>query len=322
MSNLSACILSYNRAEYLCAALDSILKQTVNPAEIIVFDNGSDAIVYERARAYFDRGVTWVGADVNHTFAWNFRRAVITAKSEHLLILHDDDRLCDNFVEKQMNFLFRNPNVSAVTCNGYLINQLGNRTGKLLRQDKLNPSVEFYRSPAAVAIRYASDSCLPFSPVVYKADFVRKYDLQEEFGKVMDAVLFCELAKTGTIAYQLEPLYECRIHEAQDSSFFKASELENLSDYFEHEAYGSFTERKELLAMLVRQHTSRQLLRIYNSVFPIPRLHQLLTELAGLAHRRFNFLSASSICANTLKKCINVKKGAKDRFLESAFTLQ
>lgn len=308
MSNVSACILSYNRAEYLCAAIDSILEQTVRPVEILVFDNGSDAVVYERVRPYLDRGVTWIGADTNRSAAWNFRRAVATAKSEYVFVLHDDDRLCSDFVEQQINFLKHNPDVGAVTSNGYLINELGGRTGRLLRHDARQDGVEFYRTPAAVAIRYASDSCLPFSPVVYRTEFVRAGDLREDFGKVGDAVFFCDLAKVGVLAYQLRPLYECRVHGAQDSSYFPAIELNRLTDYFEGEAYGSAAERKELARKLVWQHTSRQLIRIYRAILPVPSVSRLLTELRGLAHRRYSFFAAVLICAEALRKRMSAKK--------------
>jgi len=308
MSNVSACILSYNRAEYLCAAIDSILQQTVRPAEIFIFDNGSDAVVYERVRPYFDRGVTWIGSDINRSAVWNFRRAVATAKSEYVFVLHDDDRLCRDFIEQQIGFLSLNPDVGAVTCNGYLINELGSRTGRLLRHDDLQGEVEVYRSPAAVAIRYASDSCLPFSPVVYRTEFVRAGNLREEFGKVVDAVFFCDLAKVGALAYQLRPLYECRVHRAQDSSYFPAVELDRLTDYFEDEAAGSAAERKELARKLTRQHTSRQLIRIYRSIFPVPSVSRLLTELRGLAHRRCSLFAAILICAEALIKFRSAKK--------------
>jgi glycosyltransferase involved in cell wall biosynthesis len=308
MSHVSACILSYNRAEYLCAAIDSILQQTVRPAEILVFDNGSDAMVYERVRPYLDRGVTWIGADINRSAVWNFRRAIAAAKSEYVFVLHDDDRLCNDFIERQINFLSQNPDVGAVTCNGYLINELGSRTGRLLRHDARKDGVEFYRSPAAVAIRYASESCLPFSPVVYRTEFVRAGNLREEFGKVVDAVFFCDLAKVGALAYQLRPLYECRVHGAQDSSYFSVVELDRLTDYFEDEAAGSAAERKELARKLTRQHTSRQLIRIYRSIFPTPRVSRLLTELRGLAHRRYSFFAAILICAEALRKSMSIKK--------------
>jgi len=308
MSNVSACILSYNRAEYLCAAIDSILQQTVRPAEILVFDNGSDAVVYERVRSYLDRGVSWIGSDINRSVVWNFRRAVATANSEYVFVLHDDDRLCSDFVERQINFMLLNPDVGAVTCNGYLINELGGRTGRLLRHDDLGGGVEFYRSAAAVAIRYASESCLPFSPVVYRTEFVRAVNLREEFGKVSDAVFLCDLAKVGALAYQLRPLYECRVHGGQDSSHFPAVELDRLTNYFEREATGSQAERKELARKLVRQHTLRQLIRIYCSIFPVPRVSRLLTELRSLAHRKYSFFAAVLICAEALRKRVSAKK--------------
>lgn len=304
MPNVSACILSYNRAEYLCAAIDSVLQQTIRPSEVLIFDNGSHHSVYERVRPYLERGVTWIGSEINRSAAWNFRRAVATAKSEYLFVLHDDDRLCSNFVEHQTGFLLRNPDVGAVTCNGYLINERGERTGRLLRQDAVDGEVEIYRSPAAVAIRYASDSCLPFSPVLYRTPFARSQDLREEFGKVVDAVFFCDLAKAGALAYQLRPLYECRVHGMQDSSYFPVSELELLTQYFEVQAIGSDVERKNLAIQLVRQHTSRQLVRIYRSVFPLPRasVSRLLSEIRGLAHARFSFFVATSICLTALRK--------------------
>lgn len=302
MSNVSACIMSYNRAEYLCAALDSVLQQTVKPAEILIFDNGSHASVYEKVRPYMNRGVTWIGTEVNRSAVWNFQRAVATAKSEYLFVLHDDDRLCSDFIEQQINYLSQNPDVGAVTCNGYLINDRGERTGRLLRQDDVAEEVEIYQSPAAVAIRYASDSCLPFSPVVYRAGFVRTQKLREEYGKVVDAVFFCDLARVGVLAFQMRPLYECRVHTTQDSSYFPAAELDRLTTFFDNEANGSVEERRELKRQLVRQHTSRQLHKIYLSISAISSLSQLFVELSGLISRRFSFYVAVNICMTAIRK--------------------
>ena len=305
MSNVSACILSYNRADYLCAAIESILQQTVKPAEILIFDNGSDASVYDQVRPYMDRGVAWIGSEINRSFVWNFRRAVAAAKSEFLFVLHDDDRLCSDFIEQQINYLSQNPDVGAVTCNGYLINERAERTGRLLRQDGVAGEVEIYRSPAAVAIRYASDSCLPFSPVVYRAGFVRTQQLREEYGKVVDAVFFCDLARVGVLAFQMRPLYECRVHGAQDSNYFPTIELDRLTTYFESEACGSEAERRQLARQLVRQQTSRQLHRIYLSISEIPSFSRLLFELSGLTSRRFSFCAAINICVAAIRKRIN-----------------
>ena len=287
MMNISACILSYNRADYLCEAIESVLKQTYLPTEILIFDNGSDQVVFDRVRPFLSLGVVWVGSDINHSAMWNFRRAVMTAKADFLFVLHDDDRLCPEFIEKQFNFLKSNPEIGAVTCNGYLINNLGQRNGKLLRQDVNPDGLEIYKTSAEVAIRYASDSCLPFSPVVYRSKFIRTVKPREEFGKVVDAVLFCELANLASLAYQLHPLYECRTHESQDSHFFPVAELNKLTAYFETETTGVPAVRKELKQLLVRQHTSRQLLRIFMSLsFPF-KSKQFFSEIIATRHTKF-----------------------------------
>ena len=304
MVNVSACVLSYNRADYLCEAIDSVLQQTIRPAEILIFDNGSDSIVHERVRPYLKLGVIWIGSENTNSAIWNFHRAIKTAQSDYLFMLHDDDRLSPTFIEEQANFLQSNKGVGAITCNGYLINSMGERTGGLIRSKSVSDCVKFYRSPAAVAIRYASDSCLPFSPVLYRASFLRGQKLREEFGKVNDAVFFCDLAKAGILAYQPHPLYECRIHAAQDSSHFPTIELERLANYFESETWGSSSELKELKALLVKQHTSRQLVKIYRCISSPSRILQIRTEIAGLKHHRFSFRAAVRICADAAVKRI------------------
>ena len=296
MMNISACILSYNRADYLCEAIESILKQTFLPKEILIFDNGSDQVVFDRVRSYLPLGVEWFGSEVNHSAMWNFRRAVMTAKADFLFVLHDDDRLCPEFIEQQLYFLTSNPEIGAVTCNGYLINNLGQRNGKLLRQEIKPDGIEIYRTSAEVAIRYASDSCLPFSPVVYRRDFIRTVKPREEFGKVVDAVLFCELANLASLAYQLNPLYECRIHESQDSNFFPLAEMNKLTAYFENDTSGIPAARKELYNLLVRQHTSRQLMKILKLIsFPL-KAKQFLFEIIAIRHTKFKFTIALQLC--------------------------
>lgn len=302
MPDISACILSYNRADYISSAIESVIQQTLAPAEILIFDNGSDSSVYDRVRPYLNQGVTWIGSEITRSAAWNFRRAVSTAKSEYIFVLHDDDRLCTSFIELQLSCLKQYPDVCAVTCNGYLIDEQGKRKGRLLTPTDVDREIEFYRTPAAVAIRYASDSCLPFSPVVYRADFVRAMHLRDDLGKVFDAVFFCELARVGTIAYQIQPLYECRVHQAQDSSHLPIEELELLTKYFENDATGSEIERKRLRHLLVRQHTSRQLIRIYNSALLIQSVPKLISEIKGLAHQRFSIIAATSICVTAIIK--------------------
>jgi glycosyltransferase involved in cell wall biosynthesis len=302
MISVSACVLSYNRPFYLRSAIESILEQTMPPSEILVFDNGSDINVRAQMEAYITRGdIKWYGSERNYTTAWNFNRAIENSNCEYILVLHDDDRICPNYLESQIEFLNKNPNVIAVTCNGHIIDESGKRTGRKLRNNYSISNVDYYKSSVAVAMCYANDSCLPMSPFLYKTRFIKGfYPKEKEYGKVGDAVLLCELVKKGDLAFQYEPYYECRIHKGQDSQFFFFDDLERLNQYFKNLRDGSARERKLLLKQLTRQHTWRRLYIIYTNIYPKIKIKNLLIELVEIFDQRFSFIDALKITFRAL----------------------
>lgn len=262
-ADITVCVLSLNRAAYLRDALDSVFAQTLAPRNVLVFDNGSRPDVKAAVASYLDRGVQWVGAEATRNFFWNFRRAVAMVQTEFVVLLHDDDRLCADFIEKQIDCLQSDQGLSAVTCNAHLIDVNGVRNGGALRPQFFGMPTEIYRGSVDVAMCYAGDSCLPFSPMTYRTKFLRKLDLREEFGKVVDAVFFCELSELGPIAYQSQTLYECRVHEGQDSSAFPDEVLYGLNNFFWNIGSKDTAVMQRLHRMLIDQQTARILRRLF-----------------------------------------------------------
>jgi glycosyltransferase involved in cell wall biosynthesis len=260
-ADITVCVLSLNRGAFLREALDSVFAQTVAPKRIVVFDNGSKPDVKEAMVSYLDRGVQW--ADATRNFFWNFKRATASIQTEYVVLLHDDDRLCADFIEKQTGFLEANTGISAVTCNAHLINESGVRNGAVLRPQFVDMPPETYRSGVDVALCYAGDSCLPFSPMTYRADYLRKLGLQEGFGKVADAVFFCELSEMGPLAYQSQALYECRVHGGQDSSAFPDDALHQLNGFFRNIDGNNAAMVARLHRKLLEQETARVLRRFF-----------------------------------------------------------
>jgi glycosyltransferase involved in cell wall biosynthesis len=262
MIEFSACILSYNRPLYLKESLLSLLKQTVKPGEIIIFDNASTLISKEDISYFVGLGARWVGSEVTKNPNWNFRRAITASVGKNILVLHDDDRVCENFIEKQLNFLDSNPKIGAVSSNGYLIDSEGHRTGKFIFNEFQIGKVKYFNSSFDVAHHYASDLCIPFSPTVYKSDFIQKCEIRDDVGKVSDAVLFCDLADEGFIALQEEPLYECRIHNGQDSAIFYEENFAILEDLFIKISLLNGNKGLSLRKLLSEQKTRRMLIRL------------------------------------------------------------
>lgn len=260
MLDITICILSYNRASYLREAINSVLAQTRRPKRIVICDNGSDSRVYEEVKEFENLNVEWIGSDRNHSFIWNFSRAMALSKTTFTMLLHDDDRLPPEFLEKQVGFLEKNPSVGAISCNGFLIDAHGNRTGRTL--SVINETVDLYEFSGQVAIKYASDSCVPFSPAIYRTAVAASIKLREDFGKVCDATYFCDLSDVTTVGYQNIPLYECRDHVGQDSKYFPDELMDRLEDFFVSRTCKSNMEKNYLVDLLNRQHSVRTLKKI------------------------------------------------------------
>jgi len=311
MTDITACILSLNRPKYLCEAIASIQAQNKAPKDIVIFDNGSESDVLKAVSSYLRTGVRWVGSsDVTMTSNWrqNFRRAITEVQSEYVFLMHDDDRLCPDFIDKQIEFLEANPSVGAVTCNAYRIDEKGKRNGYMFRPDFIDAEAELYGCSVDVALIFASDSCFPFPPVVYRTEFVRKVEFREEFGKVSDAVLFCDLADIGIIAYQPVALYECRMHPTQNSSFFPTDLLEKLERFFWTRKSENNEDIALLHKLLIKQHTSRNIRRILTALKAPSSLRNLFSELRKISDEMFSFPAAAGLFLHAIKKILITKK--------------
>lgn len=262
MLDITVCIMSYNRPKFLREALSSVLAQDLQSKKIIIYDNGSDECVYEEIKEFIGLKVQWRGAEFNHSGIWNFNRALRECETKYIMMFHDDDRLCPDFIETQVKFLEANDNFVAISCNGFLINESGESKNATLAPLKLS-EIEVFSCSGQVALKYAGNSCIPMSPMVYRVQAVSLVEFREEFGKVCDAVLFCDLADIGMIAYQETPLYECRVHSGQDSSYFAYNLMNQLEDFFWSRRCMSATEKDKLQTLLIRQHTARNIKQFY-----------------------------------------------------------
>ncbi|QVL36820.1 glycosyltransferase family 2 protein [Aminirod propionatiphilus] len=256
---VNVAILSYNRAAYLAEAVDSLFTQTLPPERILVFDNGSDESVAEAIRPWIESGqVLWRGSETNRGVHWNLARAFSQGGegSDCLFVMHDDDRLCPAFLERQTAFLDENPRVVAVACNAYEIDGEGRRLGSLLHNPKRREAREFFPDLPSM-VRLYTKTFMAFPSVVYRSDAADAAPVRAEFGQLVDVVLLTELARRGTLAYVNEPLWEYRVHGGQDSSSFRERDWLLLENYYRERAR-EFPELKfSVAAYLARRRLSR-----------------------------------------------------------------
>lgn len=304
MLDITVCIMSYNRLSYLREAVCSVLSQTKQPKRIVIYDNGSDGDVFEGVKDFFERGVQWEGADVNHSFIWNFNRAMLDSETRYIMMLHDDDRLCPNFLETQIGLLDANDSLVVISCNGYFIDEAGNKTGETLVPTVGGESIELYTCSGQVAMKYAGNSCIPFSPTIYRSQVVSPVKFRGEFDKVCDAVYFCDLSDIGSIAYQITPLYECRLHSGQDSSYFPYNLMNQLEEFFLSRRCVDDAERNRLHVLLLKQHTARNL----KQFFCLVKKGNLSQVASLILDEKFRFVEAAKVIVSWAFKNISRKR--------------
>lgn len=113
---VSVCIPTYNYANFLPQAIESVLKQTIQDFELIVVDDAStDATDEVMARYTDDPRVTYVRNETNRGLFKNFNYSASLAAGKHLKFLCADDWLAPDYLARTTALLEANPELGLVT---------------------------------------------------------------------------------------------------------------------------------------------------------------------------------------------------------------
>lgn len=106
---VSVIIPSYNYGQFVGQAVDSALKQTYSPIEIIVVDDGSEDDTRERLSQYGDR-IRYVYQQ-NQGLSAARNTGMRIARGEYLAFLDSDDAFHPRKVELQIHYIQHHPDV-------------------------------------------------------------------------------------------------------------------------------------------------------------------------------------------------------------------
>ena len=128
---VTLCIPHYNNKVTIRDTLDSLLGQTYENILIKVFDNvstdGSFEILKEYEKKHINIQVfqnsTNIGGEAN------FTKCIENLEGKYGAIFHADDVYSKNIVKKQVSFLEKYSNCSAVATHAYIIDENSNSTG-------------------------------------------------------------------------------------------------------------------------------------------------------------------------------------------------
>jgi len=153
MPKISVIIATYNRAHFVCDAIESVLNQILRDYEIIVVDDGSNDNTREALEKY--------GSRISYIYQENKGRAearntgIKIARGEYIAFLDDDDIWLPNKLEKQVDYLGSHTQIGLVHTFSEVINENGDFLEKETKE-----RLRFYHKSMKIGYTYVGMSRL------------------------------------------------------------------------------------------------------------------------------------------------------------------
>ncbi|WP_019502758.1 glycosyltransferase [Pseudanabaena sp. PCC 6802] len=123
MPRVSVIIPSYNHKKYVAEAIQSVLDQTYQDFEIVITDDGSSDRTVSIIKSFTDPRIKLFCFPKNRGAAVAVNHCIAEAKGEFIALLNSDDVFVVDKLEKQVDFLDRNPQVGAVFSYAQFIDE-------------------------------------------------------------------------------------------------------------------------------------------------------------------------------------------------------
>lgn len=210
----------YNAGDFLVEALDSILSQTYQNFELIIINDGStdkSQKIIETYQNRYPEKIRVIYLKTKHGAFAAANRGVRISKGEYIAPMDSDDISEPERIEKEIDFLQKNPDYIVVGTHAKIIDKNGEEIGKkafpINHQDiyqkffEVNPIVH----PSCMIRR----SLMPEKTTLYR----------DKFGVNDDYYTLFVLLRFGKFANIPEFLFNYRIHQNNSS-------LQNLKQKF------------------------------------------------------------------------------------------
>ena len=201
----------YNGANYLAAAIDSILAQDHADLELIISDNASEDRTPEICDAYCrkDSRVRYVRSDTNRGAAWNYNRVFELSSGTFFKWQAHDDLCLPTFLSSCIDAFKRAPESTVLVYpKAEVVDAQGHR------DPRFTPESFEARGPApherlAVVLRNLNMACAVFGLI--RTSALRQTRLIGPFA-MSDYVLLAELSMLGEIREVPAVLFQRRVH--------------------------------------------------------------------------------------------------------------
>ncbi|TDJ69860.1 MAG: glycosyltransferase family 2 protein [Planctomycetota bacterium] len=198
-------IPTYDREDFVGAAIASVLAQTHLDLECLVIDDGSRDRTREVVRAFTDPRVRLVDNRENRGIPRTRNRGIDEARGEYLAVLDSDDLARPRRIERQVGFLDAHRDVAGVGSWARVIDTAG-RPLRLQKCPTTSPGLAFTNM----------FRCAPRqSTMMFRRAVMARQRYREDCPVSQDLELFGRLARHEGLAAIPEDLVQLRQHDAR-----------------------------------------------------------------------------------------------------------
>ncbi len=213
--NVSIIAANYNNGKYLNDFISSVIGSTVSPKELIVIDDGSTDdslnILYRYSHLDYLKVIVF---DKNRGFCEALNAGIKIATGEYILRVDPDDILIEDRIEKQVDYLNKNKDVSVVGSNVTYFHST--TKAELCRSN-------FPIDPTDIQSAYLKgEHGVQHPSTMIRTSVMKQYRYDQENVKAEDYEIFARMIKDGhRFANISEPLLRMRVHNQSVSSNIK-----------------------------------------------------------------------------------------------------
>lgn len=221
MPQVSVCIPTYNRVNFLAYSVQSVLNQTYTDFELIICDDCSPDNTPQIVNQWKDPRIRYIRQPQNIGRSRNMRSGFEVAKGNYFIKFDDDDALTPEFLAKTVAVLETEPMIDFVCTNHWIINQKGEKIESATQEnsakwgkDKLKQGI----IPDLMWQTFQYQS-LQVGSTLFRRDCLAEVNyMRPEADGCEDFDLLVRLAIAGKQGYFLpEFLMEYRFHGGQTS---------------------------------------------------------------------------------------------------------
>lgn len=213
-TSVTIAIPAYDAEAFIEDTINSIIQQTYPIDEIIICDDCSNDNTILRVNEFIENtkfeNIRLIENEYNLGYQKNWNICLETATSDFVLLLHDDDLLKPDTIEKQIQFFQNHPDIALVGGNEDFINENGNMTKESKPKEN-----KIYQKGQIYEFVLNSGSYIACSSVMFNMEKIRQVGFFKENVLATDELYWPKVLTKFPIAVLGESLINRRIHPGQ-----------------------------------------------------------------------------------------------------------